>query len=234
MKRIAMWSGPRNLSTAMMYAFGNRADTSAMDEPFYAAFLKHSGVQHPMHQEIRSKCNADPTKVAAACANPNAGKPISYQKHMCHHMLPEFPLDWARHCTNVFLIRHPSRVVASYAKKYPPEFRDLGFERQVELFRELNGQIVIDSADIRANPKPMLEKLCAKLEIPFDPAMLTWPAGPKVFDGIWASHWYGEVHRSSGFAGPEGPLPDLPVELASLYEKAMPYYEEMKALAISP
>jgi hypothetical protein len=226
--RIAMWSGPRNLSTAMMYAFGNRADFAAWDEPFYAAYLAASGIDHPMKAEIIAADESDPAKVAARCIGPiPGGKPHFYMKHMPHHMLPGFPLDWAAGCVNVHLLRHPARVVASYsAKREKPTLDDIGFRQQADLFDRIGG-IVIDSAAIRDDPDDKLRTLCDAIGLPFDPAMLRWPPGPKPFDGPWAPHWYGAVHESTGFAGPEGPLPPLDGREEDLVADALPYYDRL-------
>ncbi len=232
--KIAMWSGPRNLSTAMLYAFGNRADFTAWDEPFYAAYLAESGVDHPMRAEVLAAHETDPVAVAARISEPNPPEtPHLYMKHMAFHMLDGFPLDWAADCVNVHLIRHPARVVASYAaKRENPTLDDLGFRQQVEIYERFPGP-VIDSADIRADPEAMLQKLCAEIGLPFEPAMLSWPAGPKPWDGAWAPHWYGAVHRSSGFAGPEGEVPELGGSAADLAEEALPYFRELSERRLS-
>ena len=232
--RIAMWSGPRNLSTAMMYAFGNRTDFSVMDEPFYAPFLAYSGQVHPMQTDILAQHETDPTRVERACLGSNTGGASHvYMKHMPHHMLPDFPLDWAKSCVNVHLIRHPARVIASYsAKRETVSFEDIGFAQQAKIYEQLGG-IVIDSAEVRANPEVALKTLCDKIDLPFDPAMLAWKAGPRVEDGVWAKHWYGAVHRSTGFAGAEGPLPSLTGRNAALLEKTLPFYEKMFAARVS-
>ncbi|WP_176250298.1 HAD family hydrolase [Sulfitobacter sp. HGT1] len=223
--RIAMWSGPRNLSTAMMYSFGNRSDFAVMDEPFYAAYLAATGDDHPMRSEILAAHETDPQQVAAQCEQP--GTPHLYMKHMPHHMLDGFPMDWAKDCVNIHLIRHPARVIASYtAKREAPSFDDIGFGQQTALYNKIGG-LVIDSADIRADPEGMLRKLCAAIDLPFDPAMLTWPAGARPEDGVWASHWYGAVHQSTGFAGAEGPLPTLSGTGKLLLDKALPYYDQL-------
>lgn len=226
--KIAMWSGPRNLSTAMMYAFGNRADFAAWDEPFYGAYLARTGIDHPMREEIIAGTETDSGTVGETISGPVPdGKPYWYMKHMGFHMCDEFPLDWAEDCVNVHLIRHPARVVASYvAKREKPNLRDIGFEQQVEIFERFPGP-VIDSYDVRQDPEGMLRALCAEIGLGFDPAMLVWDAGPKPFDGVWAPHWYDAVHRSTGFAGAEGSLPKLEGEAAELVEAALPYYEAM-------
>lgn len=225
--KIAMWSGPRNLSTAMMYAFGNRPDFNAMDEPFYAPYLAATGADHPMANAIIAAHETDPARVAALCAGPQTKH--LYMKHMPHHMLPGFPLDWAAECVNIHLIRHPAHVIASYgAKRDKVTTDDIGFRQQAELYQKLGG-IVIDSADIRANPEVMLRNLCDAIGLPFDPGMLHWPAGPRPYDGVWAAHWYGAVHQSTGFAGAEGPLPHHTGRDADLLDDALPHYQSLAA-----
>ncbi len=232
--KIAMWSGPRNLSTAMMYAFAARGDCAVWDEPFYAAYLAKTGIDHPMRDTIIAAHDADPATVAAACTGdiPD-GKSIHYQKHMTLHMIPEFDRGFMRALTNVFLIRHPARVVASYSqKREAPTLADIGFVQQAELFDQVAGwmgrpPLVIDSADIRANPRESLTKLCNTLGIPVTENMLHWPAGPKPYDGVWAPHWYNAVHASTGFGEAEGALPTLPADYAPLVEQALPHYQRL-------
>ncbi len=233
-KRIAMWSGPRNLSTAMMYAFAARGDCAVWDEPFYAAYLSATGIVHPMNDAVIAAGLTDPNKVAEAClGSVPAQKTLFYQKHMTLHMIPSFDRGFMRGLTNVFLIRHPARVVASYAKKREaPTLMDIGFVQQAELFDQVadwlgTAPVVVDSADIRAEPQQSLTRLCVALGIAFVPDMLRWPAGPKPYDGVWAPHWYNAVHASTGFDEPEGPLPKLSPEFADLSDQAMPYYERL-------
>ncbi len=235
---IAMWSGPRNLSTAMMYAFGARADCAVWDEPFYAAYLALTGLDHPMRDAIIAAGEPDPTRVADRCAAP-ADRPLFYQKHMTHHMLPGVPRDWFAEVAHVFLIRHPARVLASYDRKRErATLDDIGFRQQAEIFDAVRAQglpaTVVDSAEIRAAPEPMLCALCAALGVAYDPAMTRWPAGGHRDDGVWAAHWYDAVHRSTGFAGPEGPLPLLDGALAEVCAEALPYYDRMRAEALRP
>lgn len=238
-KRIAMWSGPRNLSTAMLYAFSARGDCAVWDEPFYAAYLEATGINHPMRDEIISAHEPDPDRIAATCKGPvPQGQSLFYQKHMTLHMIPEFDRRWMRACQNVFLIRHPARVIASYAKKRQgTTLADIGFVQQGELFDEVAGwsgvqPVVIDSDDIRADPEGMLRKLCHACGITFTRKMLHWPAGGNEADGIWASHWYGAVHRSTGFDSAEGPLPDLGGVYADLMAAALPHYKRLAELKI--
>lgn len=238
--RIAVWSGPRNLSTALMYSFAARGDCAALDEPFYAAFLAATGADHPMREAILVSQESDPARVGAQCEGEvPQGKCLFYQKHMTHHMLPEFPRGWMRACVNVFLIRHPAQVIASYLRKREdPTLTDLGFVQQSELFDEVAASLgtappVVDSADIRRDPRSSLDRLCAALGIPFTDRMLSWPAGPRPFDGVWASHWYGAVHRSTGFEPPEEDLPVLPAASQRLCDLALPHYERLAAHAIA-
>lgn len=204
--RIAMWSGPRNLSTAMMRAFGNRPDTVAVDEPFYAAYLSATGIEHPMRDEILASQPTKPMDVVASLQAPLADNAtIHYQKHMTHHMIPTMPREWMAGVRNAFLIRAPDRVLASYAaKRSDVTVEDLGFPQQVALFEHVMALTgarppVVDTDDLLANPEGMLRALCAALDIPFSAAMLTWPAGRWCCDGVWAAHWYGNVEKSTGF-----------------------------------
>ncbi len=237
--KIAMWSGPRNLSTAMMYAFAARGDCAVWDEPFYAAYLAATGLDHPMKEAVIAAGQIAPEAVAAACLGPHpGGQPLFYQKHMTLHMISGFDRGFMRGLQNVFLIRHPARVVASYSKKREaPVLADIGFVQQAELFDEVadwlgHAPLVVDSADIRARPREVLERLCAALGIPFTEAMLRWPAGPKPYDGAWAPHWYNAVHASTGFDEPEGELPVLAPEYQRLADQALPYYERLAALKL--
>jgi hypothetical protein len=218
----------------MMYSFAARGDCAIWDEPFYAAYLAATGKQHPMAAAIIAAHEADPAKVSARCKGPIPQEQrLFYQKQMPHHMLPEFDLTFMSSCTNVFLIRHPARVIASYARKMESaELADIGFAAQTELFdREANrlghAPVVIDSFDIRADPKAALIRLCDALGISFSEKMLNWPAGGHADDGIWAQHWYGAVHQSSGFGAAEGPSPQLDGAYAALAEAAMPFYDSL-------
>ncbi|WP_179381227.1 sulfotransferase-like domain-containing protein [Jannaschia marina] len=226
--KIVAWSGPRNLSTAMMYAFGNRADVEVMDEPFYAAYLARTGLDHPMRDAILASQPTDPADVARRCAAPPMRH--GYQKHMAHHMVDGMPLDWAEGAVHLHLIRHPARVIASYgAKRDEITEADIAFAAQATLYDRFGG-LVVDTADLRQDPAAMLRRICAEIGLPFDAAMLEWPAGGHPADGVWAAHWYGAVHRSTGFAGPEGPMP--PVTRGDLLRAALTFYEAMRARAL--
>lgn len=224
--RIAMWSGPRNISTAMMRAWENREDTAVVDEPFYAHYLQATGVNHPGREEVLKSQSTDAAEVAAMLTGPIPdGKPIWYQKHMTQHMLPDMPLDWLDQVTNCFLIRDPEQVVASFTIQRPDAAAwELGFEQQARLFDHVCDRLghappVIDAADVLKDPRGTLGALCAKLGIPFTDRMLHWPPGPRASDGVWAPHWYAAVERSTGFAPyreREPKLSDFQWELADL------------------
>jgi hypothetical protein len=223
----------------MMYAFAQRADCEVWDEPFYAAYLSATGLNHPMGDAIIAAGKTDPKEVIDQCmsASPNR-KPVFYQKHMTQHMIPSIKRDWILEQTNVFLIRHPARVLASYAaKRDNPTLADIGFSQQAELIDLVvteTGQppLVVDSVDIRDDPHSFLHAICNGVGIPFDPSMLHWPAGGNSQDGVWAPHWYASVWNSTGFAGPESPLPKVTPELQNTYSEAMHLYEKMSEMKL--
>ena len=204
-KRIAVWSGPRNLSTALMRSFGSRNDFDILDEPFYASYLKKTGIQHPMFDEIIKSQSSDYKEVSEYCKNGYFKKSYQYQKHMTHHMINNDYLDFALSLKNVFLVREPVLVLRSYKKKNKNyDFQDLGFRQQFDIYKYLKDRlglipIVIDSDDLQNDPIRILRKLCDDLEIPYCESMLTWKPGPKAYDGIWGVHWYKEINKSSGF-----------------------------------
>ncbi len=238
--RIAMWSGPRNISTAMMRSFSSRADCAVSDEPFYGAFLKATGERHPMAEETIASMDCDWRSVLAAqSGNSPGGEPIWYQKHMPHHMVgPVGIADMADH-RHAFLIRSPERVVASYRAKNElrrPEM--LGFaqlRRYFEYEAERTGTIppVVDSDDILADPPGVLEKLCLALGIDWDPAMLRWKTGPHPEDGVWGAHWYDRVNDSTGFGHPPGPVPMLDESHREVADACRADYEALQGHAIT-
>jgi sulfotransferase family protein len=237
--RIAMWSGPRNISTAMMRSFENRDDTVVADEPFYAAYLAATGLDHPMREAVLASQPWDWRDVAKDLLAPQA-RPVFYQKHMTHHMLPEFGLDWTRQCRNAFLIRAPEEVLSSYAEKRAEvSLADIGFVQQGELFdREADrlghAPAVIESGDVLSNPRAALVGLCGALGIPFSEKMLAWPPGRRASDGVWAPAWYDAVERSTGFgAAREKAKPPLAESLKPIAAAARPYYERLAAHKIA-
>lgn len=239
--RVAMWSGPRNISTAMMRAFENRPDTAVSDEPFYAAYLAATGLDHPMRAEVLASQPTDWREVAETMAGAApGGARIWYQKHMTHHMLPGFGLDWAGACRNAFLIRTPEAVLASYTvKRGEVTLDDIGFVQQRALFEREADRLgaappVIEGRDVLADPRGTLGKLCAALDLPFDEAMLAWPAGRRDSDGVWAPAWYDAVEASTGFGPPRaeaGPN-DLSDDLRRIAQAARPHYERLVAFKL--
>ena len=237
--RIAMWSGPRNISTAMMRAWENRGDTRVWDEPLYAYYLKQTGLRHPGRDEIIAHYETDWARLERQLVEDTPdGAGIFYQKHMTHHLLPEIPRDWLGRLKHCFLIRHPREVLASYTQKREnPALPDLGYEQQVEIFNfvaEKQGAAppVFDASDILEQPEPMLREMCRRLDVPFTPRMLSWPAGRRDSDGIWAKHWYHAVEQSTGFA-PYHPKPDpVPAAYADLYEACLPHYDALYKIRV--
>ena len=232
--RIAMWSGPRNISTAMMRAFENRPDTIVSDEPFYAHYLYKTGLEHPGKEEIIASQSTDWNEVACTCIGdiPDS-KPIWYQKHMAQHNLEGCDLFWITRVTNCFLIRDPKQVIASYGKRFPVENeRLLGFVQQAELLKMVEDSAgetppILDSKDILMDPEGMLKKLCNRIGIEFSDKMLNWPAGKRDSDGVWAPHWYNRVEESTGFKPYSEKEIELDDTLIPIYEKCMVHYETL-------
>jgi hypothetical protein len=232
--RIAMWSGPRNLSTAMMRSFGSRSDTFVSDEPFYGCFLKTSGAGHPMREEVIAAMDCDWQSVLTSLrgATP-CGSPVWYSKQMWHHMVG--PIGYADFAgfTHAFLIRAPGQMIASYLRKRESAaFEDFGLERQAEFFEREAERLghappVIDANDVLSNPEGVLSGLCAALRVPWKPAMLSWAPGRRATDGPWAPHWYAAVEASTGFGPPETGPADLPDEARRLVDRCRPYYEKL-------
>lgn len=229
---LAMWSGPRNISTAMMYSFANRPDCEAWDEPFYGFSLQHKGNDHPMRDEIIASMETDWDKLVKNCTTPSK-RPLLYQKHMTHHMLEGYDRSFILALTNAFLIRDPARVLASYTQKWSEvDLRAIGFIEQAEIFDMVAQKLghappVVDSDDVLANPRSVLSKLCAACGIAFDEAMLKWPKGPKACDGVWAAHWYNAAWESTGFSVPPAKAISLPLELQRIADAARPYYDRL-------
>jgi hypothetical protein len=222
----------------MMYAFGNRSDCQAWDEPFYAFALVHGATDHPMRAEIVAAGDSDFARLVARCQAP-AARPLFYQKHMTHHMLEGYDRSWIKGLTNAFLIRSPERVLASYARKWSEvSLRAIGFVEQAAIFDLVADHLgrappVIDADDVLADPGRVLASLCQACGIAFDPAMLSWPAGPKPFDGVWAPHWYNAAWASTGFQRPDPKPPELPDALKAIAEAALPLYQRLAAHRIA-
>lgn len=235
--RLAVWSGPRNLSTALMRSWENRPDTNVLDEPLYAHYLASTGLEHPMADEVIAAGFTTEAEAIAACLAPlpdDAG--ICYQKHMSHHLLPDMDLVWLSQLDqNVLLIRDPARVLASYGRKrddVAPQsltLDDIGLRQQLLLYRRSPGGLpVIDSHDLLSDPATHLAWLCDLVGVAFDSNMLSWPAGLRQSDGVWASHWYDSVAESTGFAAQDTtPRPEVAPALQPLLAQAEEIYDEL-------
>lgn len=233
--RIAMWSGPRNISTAMMRSWGNRPDTVVCDEPLYAHYLvQRPEVRHPGREEIIAQNETDWRKVAARLSGPvPEGKPLFYQKHMAHHLLPNIGRDWLDHLTHCFLIRDPQEMLTSLLRKYPQAaLEDTGLPQQVELFHFIVAKTgrtppVLDAQDVLENPRRLLSLLCESLAVEFTEAMLQWPAGRRATDGVWAAHWYDAVERSTGFQPYRPKHETVPKENRPLLRQSLVLYHRL-------
>lgn len=233
--RIAMWSGPRNISTAMMRSWGNRADTFVCDEPLYAYYLRENpGLDHPGRDEVVQYHDADWRTVTAWLTGPiPGGKAVFYQKHMAHHLLNGISRAWLDAVTNCFLIRKPSEMLTSLIRKLPnPKVSDTGLPQQIELLRYVQAQTganppIIDARDILTRPREMLELLCDAVGAPFSELMLSWPAGRRDTDGIWAKHWYATVERSTGFEPYKPKEESVPREFGGLLSDCDRFYAEL-------
>ena len=234
--RIAMWSGPRNISTAMLRAWGNRDDTFVCDEPLYANYLLEHGFDHPGREEILTHHDSDLDRVTKwLTVDAPEGRPVFYQKHMAHHLLPETDRSWVAKLTNVFLIRDPAEMLTSLIHILPrPKLPDTGLAQQRELFdleseRLGRAPAVIDSADVLRNPRAGLESLCVAVGAEFDEAMMSWPPGRRETDGIWAPHWYGAVEKSTGFAPYRPKNEPVPEFLDDVLAECQKHYDHLAA-----
>jgi hypothetical protein len=232
--RIAMWSGPRNISTAMMRAWENRRDTVVVDEPFYAYYLKATGKQHPGADEVIATGETDWRKVVARLTGAiPKGKRIFFQKQMTHHLLPEVDREWLGAVTNCFIIRDPREVIASYRKKREdPTLEELGFVQEAEIFDFVRARTnatppILDAKDVLENPERMLRLLCKAVGVDFTESMLSWPPGLRETDGIWAKHWYDEVARSTSFRPYRSTDHEVPERLREVYDRCRECYEQL-------
>jgi len=234
--RIAMWSGPRTVSTALMRAWENRADTIVTDEPLYAFYLDRTGIDHPGREAVIASQPTDWRVVLAGLTGAPLppGVAISYAKHMTHHLLPEVDRAALAPLRHAHLIRDPRELLASYARvRTEPTIDDLGLRQQAEIFEAFGGPVV-DSRDLLTDPEGILRALCQALDVPFDAEMLSWPAGPRDSDGVWAPHWYASVHASTGFAAYRPPADPLPARLEPLARRCLPYFARLHEHRISP
>jgi hypothetical protein len=229
---LAVWSGPRNISTALMRAWENRGDCAVVDEPLYAHYLAYTGLDHPGREEVIAAGQTDWRKVAQQLTGPlPPGIALTYQKHMAHHLLPHIAREWLRGLTHAFLIRDPRRVLVSYIKSRPSVVAaDIGILQQREIYEYVRGTgtsapPVLDAGEFLQAPEAQLRALCVALGVDFTSRMLTWPAGPRASDGVWAPYWYSEVYRSTGFETPREAEPRVPEQFRDLIEQVMPSYE---------
>jgi hypothetical protein len=232
--RIAMWSGPRNISTALMRSWGNRPDTWVCDEPLYAHYLNHTGIDHPGAREVVDSGETDWRAVVEQLCGPvPGGRRVFYQKHMAHHLMPETGRAWLAAMRNCFLIRDPREMLTSLLELLPePTLRDTGLPQQVEIFEWVERSTgvappVIDARDVLRDPEGQLRLLCEAVGVPFRAEMLSWPPGLRATDGVWAKHWYAAVERSTGFrpyAPKTGAVPD---RLRDLHRRCIGYYDRL-------
>lgn len=237
MKTICLWSGPRNVSTALMYSFAERDDTLVVDEPLYGHYLRTTGADHPGREEVLAAVNCDGEAVMRALLDPDyaADKKILFMKQMAHHLV-DIDLRFMDRTENVFLIRDPKDMLPSLTVQLPGAgLADTGLETQWRLFRSLRRDgkrpVVIDSRELLLAPEGVLRQLCAALDVPFDEEMLSWSAGPHEEDGVWAKYWYESVHQSTGFQNYQA-KGDIPKSLRRLLNECSPYYDKLYSHAI--
>ncbi len=234
--RIAMWSGPRNISTAMMRSWDARPDTTVCDEPLYARYLKLTGADHPARDEIIAHHETELDAILAHLTGPIPdGRDIFYQKHMAHHLLPDDDLDWTLQLTNCILIRDPAEMIASYIKIIAdPTPETLALPQQLRLFNHITERStspppIIDARDVLENPGAMLQALCDAINVPFTDAMLTWQPGPRPTDGLWAKHWYANAERSTSFAPYKPKSISIPDHLHATLDACNKIYHHLHA-----
>lgn len=236
MRRIHLISGPRNISTALMYAFGHRSDCTVVDEPLYAHYLSLTGKNHPGRQAVLKEMSSDHNEVVQNVFLGDHPTPVLFIKNMAHHIM-DMPLDFMDNMSQVFLIRDPKRLIVSFDKVYPnPSIDDIGLKREWELYQHLvargHNPIVLDSGEVLKSPRTILTQLCDLLNIPFLETMLQWPAGPRKEDGSWAPYWYSNVHKSTGFQTNITQEVVMRDALISVYEESLLYYNPLFAKAL--
>lgn len=238
--RIAMWSGPRNISTAMMRSWGNRPDTFVVDEPFYAYYLKRTGLDHPGAEEVIAEHETDWRNVVEHLTGPiPEARPIWYQKHMAHHMLPEIDRSWFDAVTHCFLIRDPRDMLTSLQKNIPhPTLADTGLPQQSEIFEDVRRRTgrnppVLDAREVLENPRGMLMLLCDALGVPFRDDMLHWTKGRQITDGVWARHWYASVEQSTGFEPFRPKTEPMPSSVHGLYKSCLGIYQRLMSFRLT-
>jgi hypothetical protein len=239
MIRIAMWSGPRNISTAMMRAWENRSDTFVIDEPFYAHYLSNNNVQHPGRKEVLADGETNSSNISMGLANDvSDSHSIYYQKHMTHHLQDNINRNWMKEVVNCFLIRNPKDMIISYSKIHSDITSDLlGLEQQKEIFEyvtKLTGNIppIIDSKDVLVDPKGVLTKFCDRIGVSFSDEMLKWPEGSRSTDGNWGKYWYDNVVNSTGFHSYIPKTQEIPEKYRTIYENSLKLYEDLHHLRI--
>lgn len=227
-----MWSGPRNISTTVMYSFGQRNDTEVVDEPLYAHYINQvADLDHPGIDEVLASQPSDAAVVLKSMLSPG-DRPVRFFKNMGHHLLGIEDWGFLDLLENFVLTRHPAEVIQSLTKHMKqPTLRDLGYSYLVEIVSWLESRgikpTVVVSSDILANPGDVLAALCERLGLAWDPAMLAWEAGPRPEDGVWAKHWYHGVHSSIGFRPPDQRREPLADEYQELLSEALPLYERL-------
>lgn len=234
--RICLWAGPRNVSTALMYAFARRSDAFVIDEPLYAHYLRVSGADHPGREDVLRAQDSDGAVVVRDLILADHDRPVVFMKQMAHHLI-DLDLDFLRSTTNVLLIRDPAEALPSLARQIPrPELADTGMAMQERLLRDLADEgktvPVLDAREVLLDPAGVLQTLCERIRIPFERSMLSWPAGARPEDGVWAPHWYGNVHRSTGFAPYRRKTEPFPEELRLVLDECRPIYDRLYAEAI--
>lgn len=236
--RINCWSGPRNVSTALMRSFAQRSDTRAVDEPLYGHYLKATGAPHPGRDELVELLETDARKIVDGVILGPCDRSVLFLKQMVHHLTPDLDLRFLDECVNVLLIREPAEVIASLVNQLPEAaMRDVGLERQRELFEDLRSRgqepPVLDARQLLLDPEHVLRELCDRVGIRWDPAMLSWPPGPQPEDGVWARYWYDNLHRSTGFAPYRPRRTEVPESCRDLLRECRAHYEELSKYAIT-